>query len=204
MLLRELHLKDPKEVIEECKPFLEAIKGANELPWHGTHDYPTDYAVRTLNQDRRPRDTPNELDIAINDFFEQKFGWRARQQGIFITGNYRDAMAYGEPCILFPIGEFRSIWCPEVHDLMHTMDAIDYDLRKDVPDRVERRRKVLANTEGNIKAMDWYYNKELPKGLDMRLEIIIGCKTFFLFRQGFFNEVLRPSLIKAGYISRYS
>lgn len=76
--------------------------------------------------DRYPKDMPGDLHDKLDDLFKRKFRWKARSEGVFVTGNIREAREYGTECIFFPIGKFEYIWSSRVDDLYSKLEDEKY------------------------------------------------------------------------------
>jgi hypothetical protein len=205
MRLIELHVNsiDLKKFEEDCKPWLDAIRGTSTPAYHGTKNYPKDWEIRKALASRAPRDTPGELNDIINDFFEKKFNWRARENGMFVTGHSSDAYTYGKPCVIFPIGKFESLWSPEVRDL--TSIYIDHkSALRYGPDRMDAdvaALKAIGDAAQGLKHSHWYHNEELVGGLTSSCEIIIRADSYYFFRHDeTYYDTVRPFLLNEGYL----
>ena len=113
--------KDSKEILailyEDCFPFLKEIKGTDEFLYRGVSLSVSDILKRTTRlEDRRPKDTPEWMHEVLNNAFESKFGWPARN-GVFATSDIDDAEKYGTAYLFFPIGKYEYVWSPTVEDL---------------------------------------------------------------------------------------
>lgn len=67
--------------------------------------------------DRRPRNTPDWLHEAVNQWFYARFGMPVRGGCIFCTGSFYDAGIYGGVYKIWPIGEFLAFFSLNVKDL---------------------------------------------------------------------------------------
>lgn len=50
-------------------------------------------------------------------FFKEKFGWKARSEGIFCASDIMVSNDYGIVSIFFPIGKYSYLWSPNMIDL---------------------------------------------------------------------------------------
>jgi hypothetical protein len=119
-----------KLIRENCKPFLKESKGG--ILWRGMHNAPEAYEIRRTRTDRYPKDTPEHIHDAINDTFENMFGWRPRQEGVFCTGDTNFAGGYGTVVSIWPIGRIKYVWSDSVQDLY--ADAGLSDISGDIDD----------------------------------------------------------------------
>lgn len=71
--------------------------------------------IFTSRQDRRPQDMPIEIHNKYDELFLEKFGWKARSEGVFVAGG--DRTSYGTPFFFFPVNGYKFIWSPAIFDL---------------------------------------------------------------------------------------
>lgn len=126
---------------KDCKMFLKEFekteqpvpKGSKSIPssyrWllRGTYKSTDKIKKVTPRSDRQPKDTPPELHKLLDWEFKRRFGWYARSEGVFVTGYYQDAKAYGTAIyMVFPIGRYDYIWSPKVKDLYEEFESQGY------------------------------------------------------------------------------
>lgn len=101
-------------VEKDCQPFL---KQANNLFFRGTkHKMKDDYINKmTARKDRKPLDSPMTIHKESDKIFKEKFGWKARSEGVFASTSYHVG-SYGKVWMFFPIGNFKYVWSPTVTD----------------------------------------------------------------------------------------
>lgn len=195
-----------EDIIRDCQPYLKEINGIEEryLAQHGSKALISDDAkILTVRDDRRPKDTDIRVHNAVNDFFEEKFGWRAREKGIFVTGSINRATAYGESYLVFPIGEFKYLWSREISDLTGIAVDFKYDIKKDVASEPEEsyvaydKRITALSIDALIKFLStikWDYNSNLIEGLKSTREIIMYSPKIYLIRK---HSTLADSIVDA-------
>ncbi len=67
---------------------------------------------------RRPRSMPVELSRVCDEWFERRFGWRARSNhSLFVSGSRDLAAQFGRPVIVLPHAPARYVWSPRIADL---------------------------------------------------------------------------------------
>ena len=78
----------------------------------------------TTQTNRQPKDMSPEMSRRVDDWFENNFGTRVRQQSVFCFSSVKDtgmavsdAQYYGVPCAIAPSGKFTYIWSPKYDDL---------------------------------------------------------------------------------------
>ena len=179
----------------DCAPFLEALKGSKNALYHGNRHGPETWSIETVNKNRLPRTTPILVSKAVDEFFNEKFGYAARSQSIFTSGSNSVAYVYGKGYVIFPIGEFRSLWSGAVDDLtaFHLHNA---PFRVNYKDDSEEAIKEITEFVDLLKTLDWHYNSDLPDGINSGSEILISCDKFYCIRASddLFTETILPWL----------
>lgn len=138
----------------DCKPFIQSKPGG--LVMRGMTGKGDEIFKRVVRQDRKPLTMRADKHKAFDDWSKEKFGFGARTQCVFVTGDYGDAKSYGQPYAIFPIGDFRFIWSPEVGDLFmyNTTHIKDYDdLRYKDTDLADA---VASNNEIMVYCKEYY------------------------------------------------
>ena len=156
---------DRDEAVElirrDCKPYFDASPGPR-LMFRGMRGRSKTRAFkRGVRADRAPKDTSDKLHKAMDDWFLEKFGFRARSNAMFATGHATVAGTYGSLYAVFPIGDFEFVWSPNADDLtLHTEN-----LRPDeVPD-------VLEDCE--------FRKTNLRSAINSQNEIMISCREYY-------------------------
>ncbi|WP_300760231.1 hypothetical protein [Janthinobacterium sp.] len=162
-------VKTIKEVIAECQPFLTASK--NRLVFRGMKNPTGAFTLSTpsgdipgyrmdVRTDRRPLDSNKLTHDAVDDYMEDKFGWRGRSAGLFVTTITNHASAYGDVYMILPRGDFKFIWSPKVSDLITKQMNVTSDIEKEL-------RKFK------------YQSTDLTAALNSGHEIMISCKDYY-------------------------
>lgn len=129
-------------------------------------------------KDRRPTDTPQDIQIELDKAFKSEFGWKPRSQGVFSFGRARDAAFYGYPYAVFPSNGYKFLWSPNVPDLYVYLKSAN--VLSDFPG-IEQKIKEIIDT---------YTNKNLDKAIDSGHEIMIGCKYYYLVSKYTWDMIL--------------
>lgn len=98
------------------------------------------YYKINVRKDRKPLTMPLTITQAADDYFEDEFGVRPRTQAVFCYGEGGRGLAnaYGSNlCAIFPIGNFKCIWSPEVADLYDAFSNYHSTHDKDPEDVAE-------------------------------------------------------------------
>jgi len=135
-----------EEIVRDCKPFLAEMKNdvfAGQNLYRGIKST----EVTLTKQIRLEGRTPTHMDPAhhllINNFFIDKFG-AAFRNSMFASGDSRSAAYFGDGNVfmVFPIGDYRAIWSPEILDL-YELDWFRFD-------DDERFKELDTYVEGNL------------------------------------------------------
>jgi hypothetical protein len=179
---------DVDGLMEACRPFIAALEGVHfrdHLPLHGTGSLTTDWALLSVKRRPKPRDSHPAVHAAINSFFTEQYGWAAREDAIFVTGNYAQAAEYGEPYLCLAVGEFKSLWSPDIHDLQDAITTVMRRLKHEHPtmsyDEIAVELLPAATVE-LLKECDWAYNTNLAGGLNAGVEIMLWAKQVYLIK----------------------
>lgn len=80
--------------------------------------------ILTVRKDRKPLSFSEEMQKALDDYFDSRFNVRPRSNGLFCQSSVNNSdppATYGlRSFIVFPIGEFKVIWSSKVRDLFAT------------------------------------------------------------------------------------
>jgi hypothetical protein len=145
--------------------------------------------VKTVRKDRKPLDTHPQISKMIDDVFEKQFGWRPRQEGLFVFGKLKRSQAreFGTLCQIFPMGEFNYIHSSKIEDLTSTLDGLlktagirSIHKKQDYNSSELKAIRTMLDTE--IPKMD-YSDDHLWEALDNKGEIIIDCKQYLAVQQ---------------------
>lgn len=179
---------------DDCEDFLNTIIPIRIPLFHGSKNYPDDWEIREPLRNRSPRDTPLQLHNRVNDYLEDKFGWSARSNGVFVTSSYIDAQSYfrGGVCMIFPIGKWKYMWNYVSRDMTVTYDEFRGGLSDTQPnaDLLDIRQTAIDDTFEHIKH-GWRYNEGFKDALEKQHEIIIDCDEYYILNRSgsAWNEV---------------
>ncbi len=110
-----------KLIKKDCKPFLQRIGnkiGSYKLYRGMGFAENKDTIVRKSVRlgDRRPMSTAQSKHDRYNKFFVTMFGEPFRN-ALFVSGDEDMAKYYGEPYVIFPIGDFDWVWSTAINDI---------------------------------------------------------------------------------------
>lgn len=174
----------------DCGPFLRqrgsgflyrGVKIDTGLP--GTtsdHDgKDMDYIKKTVRTERNPKDMSKKRTAIVDEWFNEKFGIRARSNCVFAFGdriNESELKHYGTPCVIFPVGEFKFVWSRRVEDLYNEMDEY-------------QEEGILAWLESKE-----YKTTDFDDAIHSRNEIMIQCSHYYAFPLEY-EKTLRTALM---------
>lgn len=173
------------KIKHDCQPWLKATsgklfyRGINSLL--GKQIFFTKLSVR---QDRKNRNSRQELHNAWDKYFKEKFGFEYRSKGLFITNYEHQANLFGKLYIVFPIGEIEYIYSVKIHDLL---DAFGSKFKNNVG--IDINTYLDTNKYGTefydlVKEnMDYFnYVKNMPLNRKFHLdgtEIMVKCSSYY-------------------------
>lgn len=146
------------------------------------------YWKKQPRTDRRPLDIDKKIHLKLDDWFQSKFGFKARSSGLFCFGTGATSSAisqYGTEYYIFPIGEFKYAWSPNVKDLFITISTSkqrDEDDGKDSTDNIDSFMNEFK-----------YQDTDLDQAIVSRNEIMIKCDKYYIFPTSA-QDALRISL----------
>lgn len=151
------------EIVElikrNCGPYL--LQWPVNPVFRGVKGKPDKAFKQSVRSDRKPRDSSLETHNAIDDWFLKKFGFKARSETVFVTGDYKTAKKYGKVYAVFPIGEFKFVWSPDIKDLG---EEVGNDDIADIHDILD----------------DSYFDDDhLGIAIGSKNEIMIKCKEYY-------------------------
>lgn len=201
-----------KELVHELSPTFLSRTGKAGLLYRGmrlqhsdgankgiltaeTEDGPAEYYILKSRADRKTANTDPALSRIVDKWFLEKFGHPFRSNVVFCTGEYHDAVGYGNATsAIFPIGKWSYVWSPIVNDLfVDLQENIDYVS----PDELNapskfKEGKIRATHVGRIikpetfnssDVFHWmdskkYTNNNIDKAIQFGHEIMVDCDEY--------------------------
>lgn len=155
------------------------------------------YQIFTRRKNRTPRDMDDGYHNLFNVKFQQKFGWKARSEGIFTTSNFKNAEGYGHVYIFIPENNYSFIWSNKIIDLW-----TEFSIYK------RSYGSYLSSKETEILIMKDMNSKEVKEIIDRMLktytdtniknailsghEIMFNCNTYMLINLKHFEQEILP------------
>jgi hypothetical protein len=173
--------EDLEDAIKLCQPYLSMPGAKTGLLWRGVGTEDDRFQRTTLDDGtvvswnifnrrnyRQPKSTPLEYSEAMDEVFKKEFGWKPRQQGVFVTGSRGHASGYGKEYVCVPIGPTRFVWSGDVEDLF----IICQNFRERQGDSVEKFKKFLLTLH--------YIDTDLSRAIKSHHEIMLDCDSYLL------------------------
>jgi hypothetical protein len=138
------------------------------------------FVSKVPRKNRKPKDTSEITHKVLDKLFYEKFGWRARSEGLFCIGG-RSGTYYGNNrYIIFPKNGFKYVYSDNIDDLYAYMgDEIEYasfdrdNISK--PEDTETMRKIINKKYTDKNLLDF-----LIKGTNSYQEIMIKCDKYYM------------------------
>lgn len=172
------------EVERLCADFIHEC-GSQVGPWRGFNrrfSLPDDHII-FVPEDRKPLDTRREIHDAMDDWFLDNFGFRARSNALFCTGSKSHASVYGEVHSIYAAGKYEYVWSPEVEDMIHIDELAKHTLAKlgmkDRNDDETLEQKVSIMID--VLEDSGYRGSGLREALKSGNEIMLRSEKYFVF-----------------------
>lgn len=179
---------------ENCQPFLKKSKG--RFIYRGMKMV-SPITIKEPRKDRLPRDMELKFYKLLNKAFNDLFGWKARSEGVFVSGSPYNVEDYGPIYYVFPIKAFEFIWSPNVFDLIDEVPhgivnfINPYDLDKETTEYFDWNRNF--EMKGGLKeehieyVKKWikqekYTRNNFYKAVESGNEIMLRCKEYLAIR----------------------
>lgn len=169
-----------RDIPKLCAEFIEESHG---LPlYRGSSQKVKNPTIITPRKDRKPTDTPVEIHDAMDDWFEENYGVRARSVGVFATGSKHSASTYGTPYFILPIGDFKYFWAEDisfqtingaVRDTILISDQIRR-LQSRTPDELKQNTNEILTKRVKIKTTN------LSRAITEFSEITLVCDQYMI------------------------
>jgi hypothetical protein len=167
------------KIQKECKQFLKDIKGAAGTLFRINKGLSLRAPVikKVTRKDRQPLDSNPKLHKLLDEWFNKKFGWKARSNVLFCW-----PLQFSSPLILqqwmvFPAGNYKYVWSTSVHDLWGELGDFNYD---EVDNMYAFFIHQLSKT---------YTDKKLKMSTKFQNEIMVNCEYSYLVKPELLEQV---------------
>jgi hypothetical protein len=152
-----------------CSEYLEIVKDSRFL-FRGTRDIVIPGKAIKPRIDRKPKDMDYNIHELYDKAFYDKFGWKARSEGVFATTDHYDVkIAYGTPYYFWPFDGFKFIWSNRIKDL-YNYTVFEINDFSDIP-------VIVDFVNDTVKL---YKDTDLKRALECEVEIMFKCKAYYL------------------------
>jgi hypothetical protein len=191
-----------KLVARDCKPFLSEIDnepGAFPL-FRGME--PDNKLKINVRKNRLPRNTPLGLHTVIDEWFIDNFDYPYRSNAVFCSGELSQADVYGDPHMIFPIGNFSFVWSSRYQDLYSKV--IRHETLSKYNSKFDPQNKDLKDDIDLIMSYGEYTDSDLITAISSMTEIMIACDSYYAipYRDAFgtpYNtNISLPNIVKFG------
>lgn len=166
----------------DCKPYLKQRGGG--LLYRGMDSFADMLKIKPRKL-RKPKDMPLYAHKALDYFFNKKFGWKVRSQGVFCSARYNQAIIYGHGYSIWPIGKFDFVWSKDIKDLYLTVVDVKNQILKDHNKTTAleslTQEDVIKRTKPKLKQIVNTYKKtNLAGAIDGQYgEIVLNCNSYY-------------------------
>lgn len=120
---------------DNCSDIIDLYKRIKHYMYHGIRNPDSNILLGKSRVDRRPMDTPIEMQEMFDDKLKRA-GFKAlRSNSIFCTGSSDFAGNYGDTFVIFPVNGFSYTWSPAVRDfytVLRPYEGPDSDIYPDL------------------------------------------------------------------------
>ena len=137
----EYSLSYPPKIYEkikyDCSEILKIYEKTNRLLFRGSSSERMEKLAPKIykmvpRDNRLPKDTDQIHHGMIDVLFKEKFGWRARSEGVFCSSKFKDIKTYGTPYIFLPVNGYKFVWSHTYKDLYNDVfDDLEYSLEQE-------------------------------------------------------------------------
>jgi len=190
-------------ILTDCKQYIEDVKESGIFLYRGVEKNIYSITKSENERNRQPVDTDINLHDYINDFFENKFGIRLREECVF-TFQHDMYQSYGTNYLMFPIGEYTYYTSKDVLDLYRTLSVPKFSKfalsKRGILDsnQMETFHNEINEQEDKfIKLLGTYkeYNSLSEIG-ETPCEIMIDCDSYYLIPLRLTNDVKKMIINK--------
>jgi hypothetical protein len=131
-------------------------------------------------QDRIPMNMPKNVHAFLDELFYDKFGWKPRSSGVFVSSNEMEAKAYGsftknKVPIFLATDPFKVVWSPKVPDLFVYLHGYGI-ISGDGPLSEYQKKKI-------VDVVNTYIDRNIDEALKYDVEVMFKCNGYYLIDQ---------------------
>lgn len=174
---------------KDCGKYLNEIKHPQDvIAYRGIKNKENLILTKNFVRfDRKSKDTSKALSNKIDNWFKKMFNIAFRSSAIFIVGNISTAMEYGQPFIIFPIGDYDYCWSERYSDLTEDFFTAIKQLKYFEPKEMEylSNYKLDNASQKHVNEImidgNYKFNIDLYKALTKfkQCEVMISCDNYY-------------------------
>jgi len=199
-------------ILKDCKPFIKELTSHSYVRFlYSGRKRDTDWFEGYVRSERKPRDLYIDIHEDFDKEFQKQFGYPARSNSLFCSGSQSQAYEYGISYMIFPQGNYKFLWSPEVIDLYLYLDkntnhnGVKHDnglwdfihasvgwVQKD-NDKSDADIAELTDISYHIyirDAVKKYRSNDLSLALTSGNEIMLNCTKYYTVRYHDWYDVL--------------
>ena len=217
----KIYTEDDRETFEslktilhsKCNIFLNESNG--QKLYRGIRNPNHLYAIKKVRIDRKPVDNSKDVHRYFDKVLYEMFGWKARSQSLFCTGNILQTGDYGEPYVVVPIGRYNYLHSNVIQDLYlellkPTGEVLNIINKYNIFEKIHQHNWFDIFERSNQKKLDikekdvvslvkdicslYKKNKGIDKAISSRGEIMLNCKEYLEIENDYFNQNMRELL----------
>lgn len=163
-----------QDIKEKCQPFIKESGGKPLFRGYGIGNSKSkEVAVR---KDRKSRDTDFLIHTLMDEYFDEKFGLKARTQGMFTIGDKNQASVYGMPHYVLPVGEFKYIWGLDGAKPISDTLVLSERIKSAILGEEEKAKDIAKQILDQVV----WKRTDLQEAMRMKAEIIIFCESVII------------------------
>lgn len=136
-----------EKIERECTEILAVYRNCNRVLWRGTTPHGGIY-MGNRREDRIPKDTPLDIQTAIDEWLSMKGFMAVRSNSIYTVSRRSVAEGYGTPYMIFPKDGFKYTWFIGSGDMYHALkDYLHFSSKEEItPEMIDH----LVNNVGDF------------------------------------------------------
>jgi len=171
------------QISQQCQSYIQTVGWDNCFDlYRGIPEYSEFIKKRVRLDNRIPKSMDPYLFEEINKYFTEAYGAPFRN-AMLCTGQLSHTRLFGEAYMVFPIGDFKYLWHPEVNDL--NFASANFRNSDIVQNNVEgsvwgtKNRDLINDLFLNeyIKKIDWQ-TTDMSTAVASNVEIMIRTKAY--------------------------
>ncbi len=174
-----------ENIRKDCSKILGFYKAYNfnYFLWRGSRKH-WSWDKIVPRKDRKPLDTPLKLHQLLDKEFQKKFGWKVRNEGVFVTSDPVTASRYGKEYIFLPANGFKYIFNWKIPDLfirLGSLGVIDETNTLNMSKWEHHKDSIINN----------YESGNLVDAFRHGVEVVFKCDFYYLIDHIFIKDIIK-------------